>query len=290
MEISQNPCRASCAPAGPGLDAGARGALAGLLRRLLGRREAVLVNSRSAALHCALAGQGIGHGDRITQPGLPPRDAAFLRWLGVGMTYEDGPRTFDLLAVDRTNAHLLGGRAGELGAPAAVVDLTGLGHGPAAAVLTDSAAARARAERLDLSACCGPCPVADRDPEAVPGVQFDHRLSARTAGAVLAALASAALGLRTGAGAEPGSGALPGSSGAAACPRGAAPDPAPQTPPATAGRGPRAGLDLAPPAFDLPGAVSSTGWAGLEYGIAVGSGAAAVQVALVGPGWSRGTR
>ncbi|GIH71604.1 DegT/DnrJ/EryC1/StrS family aminotransferase [Sphaerimonospora thailandensis] len=163
------------------------------LKKLTGRSNAVLVNSYTAAVHTALVAQGIGHGAEITQPGLDDRTAAFLAWLGVSVR-DGSPATFDSIGVDGGNA----GRLRELaatGAPALVVNLTGLGFGPAAAVLTDDPKAWARGERLKIFGAFDLRTMwtqEEADPDLVPGVQFNYRLSPLVAACVRMALTKAA--------------------------------------------------------------------------------------------------
>jgi hypothetical protein len=54
-----------------------------LLAQRFGRARVSLVNSRTAAVHAALTGLGIGHGDRVVLPDPPDWQRAFLAWLGV---------------------------------------------------------------------------------------------------------------------------------------------------------------------------------------------------------------
>ncbi|MDH6111827.1 dTDP-4-amino-4,6-dideoxygalactose transaminase [Kitasatospora sp. MAP12-15] len=176
-----------------------------LLTKQTGRSRAVLLNSRSAAVHAALAGQGIGHGDEITQPGLSAKDLAFLTWLGVKVREDadpdaSGTPAFDHLAFDAENAHLLGESARTSTAPTLVVDLTGLGFGPAAAVLTDDPTVWARAERLKIFGAYDLRTMwtqEEESPELVPGVQFNYRLSPLVAACVRMALSQAARPLTT---------------------------------------------------------------------------------------------
>ena len=166
-----------------------------LLTKQTGRAKAVLLNSRSAALHAALAGQGIGYGDGISRPGLGRKDLAFLAWLGVTVREDGGPVAFDHLAVDPENAGLLGESARQSAAPALVVDLTGLGFGPAAALLTDDPAVWARAERLKIFGAYDLRTMwtqEEESPDLVPGVQFNYRLSPLVAACVRMALSQAA--------------------------------------------------------------------------------------------------
>lgn len=168
------------------------------LTRATGRAKAVLVNSASAAVHAALAGRGIGHGDTADLPGLDPRTAAFVSWLGVTVRDEPGrPPAFDRIALDGRNADRLGELAranGEHAAPALVVDLTGLGFGPAAAVLTDDPSLWARAERLKIFGAYDLRTMwtqEEADADLVPGVQFNYRLSPLVAACARMALVQA---------------------------------------------------------------------------------------------------
>lgn len=167
-----------------------------LLTKQSGRAHAVLVNNRSAALHAALAGQGIGHGDEVYQPGLSAKDLSFLAYLGITATAgdADGTPAYEVVALDPRNA----GRVSELTraakAPALVVDLAGLGFGPAAAVLTDDERIWARAERLKIFGAYDLRTMwtqQEDSAELVPGVQFNYRLSPLVAACARMALSQA---------------------------------------------------------------------------------------------------
>jgi dTDP-4-amino-4,6-dideoxygalactose transaminase len=164
-----------------------------LLSKETGRAKAVLVNSRTAAIHAALAGQGIGHGDEISQPGLDEGTRRFLAWLGVRVR-EDGPPTFVQVRLTATDAARLGELSRRVTAPALVVDLTELGFGPAAAVLTDDPTVWARAERLKIFGAYDLRTMwtqQEAAPGLVPGVQFNYRLSPLVAACIRMALARA---------------------------------------------------------------------------------------------------
>ena len=173
-------------------------ALERLLTKRGGRLRAVLVNSGRAAVHAALAGQGIGHGDRAVLPvGLGDRTRAFVDWLGVEEaegTDDAAPPAFDLLTLTPENAGTFSQRAADSTAPALVVDLTGLGFGPAGAVLTDDERIWARAERLKIFGAFDLRTMWTRqeaEPGTAPGVQFNYRLSPLVAACVRMALAQA---------------------------------------------------------------------------------------------------
>ncbi|MEW1720147.1 DegT/DnrJ/EryC1/StrS family aminotransferase [Streptomyces sp. NPDC093109] len=190
-------------------------ALERLLTKRSRRARAVLVNSGSAAVHAALTGRGIGHGDRAVLPaGLDERTRRFIDWLGV----EDdaappGPATvtpsvtasvtasvspsvpaFDLLRLTPENAGEFAASAAAATAPALVVDLTGLGFGPAGAVLTDDEQIWARAERLKIFGAFDLRTMwtqEEAEPGMAPGVQFNYRLSPLVAACARMALAQA---------------------------------------------------------------------------------------------------
>ncbi|MFF5478921.1 DegT/DnrJ/EryC1/StrS family aminotransferase [Streptomyces sp. NPDC012935] len=164
-----------------------------LLTKKTGRARAVLVNSRTAAIHAALAGQGIGHGDTVALPEPDPATGRFLNWLGVSVG-EQGPAAYDHVSLDSANADQLGELTRSAPAPALVVDLTGLGFGPAAAVLTDDDGIWARAERLKIFGAYDLRTMwtqQEADAALVPGVQFNYRLSPLVAACVRMALTQA---------------------------------------------------------------------------------------------------
>ncbi|MEU2548148.1 degT/DnrJ/EryC1/StrS aminotransferase [Streptomyces roseolus] len=167
-----------------------------LLTKRTGRARAALFNSRTGALHGALAGQGLGHGDTVSVPHTDRESLAFLAWLG--LTTETagpgGPAAYDYVELTPENADRLPEFAAGATAPVLVVDLTGLGFGPAAAVLTDSADVWARAERLKIFGAYDLRTMwtqEEADADLVPGVQFNYRLSPLVAACARMALTHA---------------------------------------------------------------------------------------------------
>jgi hypothetical protein len=169
-------------------------ALGRLLRKATGHAHVSLVNSCSAGIHTSLVGQGIGYGDTIDQPDLSARQRAYVEWLGVAVRpgAGQGGRAFGFLAVGPDDVGTLRDRVGSMPhAPALVLDLTGLGFGPAAAVLTDDERAWARGERLKIFGSFDLRTMwtqDEADPELVPGVQFNYRLSPLVAACLRIAL------------------------------------------------------------------------------------------------------
>lgn len=170
--------------------------LPGLERQLAkvgGRSGVVLTNSVTAAVHSALAGIGAGHGDVITAPEVPADIGAFLAWLGV-RTRADGEPAFAFVAVGPDDVASLGEVLAGLPRDRPVVlDLTGLGFGPAGAVLTDDSRVQARAERLKIFGTFDLRTMwtqVEAEPELVPGVQFNYRLSPLVAACLRMSLSS----------------------------------------------------------------------------------------------------
>ncbi|MCE6998264.1 DegT/DnrJ/EryC1/StrS family aminotransferase [Saccharothrix sp. S26] len=165
-------------------------ALERLLRKVSGRTQVVLVNSATAGLHSALAGLRLGHGDEVVAPALPDAHRRFLDWLGVRVR-EDGTPAFAYVSPTPADVDRLGPLlTTTAGAPAVVLDLTGLGFGPAAAVLFDDEDAWRRAERLKIFGTFDLRTMwtqAETD-EGVGGVQFNYRLSPLVAACVRMAL------------------------------------------------------------------------------------------------------
>ncbi|GGR13720.1 degT/DnrJ/EryC1/StrS aminotransferase [Streptomyces roseolus] len=167
-----------------------------LLTKRTGRARAALFNSRTGALHGALAGQGLGHGDTVSVPHADRESLAFLAWLGLTTetTEPGGPAAYDYVELTQENADRLPEFAAASTAPVLVVDLTGLGFGPAAAVLTDSADVWARAERLKIFGAYDLRTMwtqQEADADLVPGVQFNYRLSPLVAACARMALTHA---------------------------------------------------------------------------------------------------
>lgn len=164
-----------------------------ILAKRYGRSRAVLVNSRTAAVHAALAGQGIGHGDEAVLPVLDPRARSFVDWLGIRDAAPgsgSGP-AFAYHEVNPGNVLDLESEAAEHRAPALAVDLTGLGFGPAGAVLTDDERIWARAERLKIFGAFDLRTMwtqQETEPGLAPGVQFNYRLSPLVAACLRMAL------------------------------------------------------------------------------------------------------
>lgn len=161
-----------------------------LLAKQCGRSRASLVNSGSAAIHAAVAGQGLGHGDRIDTAGLDESTVAFLAWLGITAA-DDGPVPFERIRLTAENAGDLRALAAGATAPALVVDLCDMGFGPAAAVLTDDETSWARAERLKIFGAFDLRTMwtqEESNPDLVPGVQCNYRLSPLVAACIRVAL------------------------------------------------------------------------------------------------------
>jgi len=173
-----------------------------LLGQRFGRARVSLVNSRTAAVHGAVAGLGIGHGDQVVLPDPPDWQRAYLGWLGIapvsavtggGAAQGHGSApAFDYAEIGPdwlASPRPVGGDA-----PVLVLDLGPLGFGPAGAVLTDDETVWARAERLKIFGAFDLRTMwtqAESSPELVPGVQFNYRLSPLVAACIRTTLAAA---------------------------------------------------------------------------------------------------
>jgi hypothetical protein len=170
-------------------------ALERLLSKQIGLPFVSLVNSSTAGIHAALTGQGIGYGGKIVQPGLSKRQRAFINWLGISIneTESESAPAFAYFAVGRDNTSVLAEASRALpAAPATVLDLSGLGFGPAAAVLSEYEAIWAGAERLKIFGAFDLRTMwtqeeSSKNPSR--GVQFNYRLSPLVAACIRMALA-----------------------------------------------------------------------------------------------------
>jgi dTDP-4-amino-4,6-dideoxygalactose transaminase len=164
-----------------------------LLAQRFGRAKVSLVNSRTAAVHGAVAGLGIGHGDQVVLPDPLDWQRAFLNWLGIEPVQGLGGGAFEYAEIGPD--WLDSPRVPDAGADVLVLDLGPLGFGPAGAVLTDDEAVWARAERLKIFGAFDLRTMwtqEESSPELVPGVQFNYRLSPLVAACVRTTLAQAA--------------------------------------------------------------------------------------------------
>jgi hypothetical protein len=161
--------------------------VAGLARWIQGETglsHVGLFNSVTGAIHGALWGRGIGHGDSAARRSPGERERKFLAWLGIAL--EDGEDESYAL-VGPACLHECRG-----GPPVVVADFSELGFGPCAALATDDELVWRRAERLKIFGAFDLRTMWTQVESAadVPvGVQFNYRLSPLVAGCVRLALA-----------------------------------------------------------------------------------------------------
>lgn len=155
-------------------------ALAGLLRERTGWPYVSLFNSVTGAIHAALWGQGIGHGDAAPLEPATDQERRLARWLGVRL--EPGPgKPYRLVSAGPEGSACLRELLNEPSRVAVVVlDLTPLGFGPCAAMLAREELVFQRAERLKIFGAFDLRTMWTQE-EAAPGlevgVQFNYRLS-----------------------------------------------------------------------------------------------------------------
>lgn len=152
--------------------------LAKTLSRAFGRSHVSLHNSRTAGIHAAVTGRGLGHGDVLAGPALADSDERFVAWLGLAR--EEGPAVIEVADLDAGSVDAVRQRIAAAPGATVVLDLTPFGFGPAAAVLTDDEQVWARAERLKIFGSYDLRTMwtqEEADASLVPGVQFNYRLS-----------------------------------------------------------------------------------------------------------------
>lgn len=161
-----------------------------LVRNRVDRQHVALFNSVTGAIHAAVHGQGIGHGDKVPVAGPSEREQKFLSWLGLSLEgVEPARRAYGLSAVewqgDRTTFDEA--LAAVRGDKVQVFDFTPLGFGPCAAITTDDETIWKRAERLKIFGAFDLRTMwsqAESEPSIEPTIQFNYRLSPLVAACV----------------------------------------------------------------------------------------------------------
>ncbi|MFC4777983.1 degT/DnrJ/EryC1/StrS aminotransferase [Paenibacillus sp. GCM10023252] len=142
-----------------------------------------LFNSYTGAIHGALWGQDIGYGSsaRLNHPSEQERK--FVQWLGVHIVTEpDVESAYQSIAINWDNLGQLEQIVATVSgkAPVLVLDLTGLGFGPVAAIAANEERIWKKAERLKIFGAFDLQTMwtqEESEPELQPAVQFNYRLS-----------------------------------------------------------------------------------------------------------------
>lgn len=163
-------------------------ALEQMIRKFTKRPYVSIFNSVTGAVHGALWGQNISHGDQISGEALSPSQLTFIRWLGI--VPDTGPS-------GQAPYHFV-----EMGTPGSavtsfdgitpiVLDFTSLGFGPSAAVAFSDELEWKRAERLKIFGALDLRTMWTQEEscqDVQPAVQFNYRLSPLVAACIRIAL------------------------------------------------------------------------------------------------------
>jgi hypothetical protein len=168
--------------------------LEGLVRTRADQQFVALFNSVTGALHAAVHGQGIGHGDRalVSRPGA--REQKFLSWLGISLEeVEPARRAYGLATVEWRGEQTSFDEAfaSVRTDKVKVFDFTPLGFGPCAAIATQDETIWKRAERLKIFGAFDLRTMwsqVESEPAIEPTIQFNYRLSPLVAACVRQAI------------------------------------------------------------------------------------------------------
>ncbi|MFD0587431.1 degT/DnrJ/EryC1/StrS aminotransferase [Paenibacillus sp. GCM10027627] len=164
------------------------------IAKLTGAGYVSLFNSFTGAIHGALWGQDIGHQSvaRLDEPS--EQEKRFVNWLGVSLVTDSFvEKAFETISVNWDNLERLDrivqGAVGQ--APVLVLDFSGLGFGPVAAIAANDEKIWKKAERLKIFGAFDLQTMwtqEESEPELQPAVQFNYRLSPLVAACVKIAL------------------------------------------------------------------------------------------------------
>ncbi|MBU9723427.1 MULTISPECIES: degT/DnrJ/EryC1/StrS aminotransferase [Bacillaceae] len=135
-------------------------------------------NSYTGALHGALNGKDIVHGDFVTLSNTSENEQKFLNWLGVFNLNNNETDAFDRISVSWDNISDF--EKVLLNHSTVVVDLTDLGFGPCAVVATDEKSVWEKSERLKIFGAFDLRTMWTQEeshPDIQPGIQFNYRVS-----------------------------------------------------------------------------------------------------------------
>ncbi|UOQ83484.1 degT/DnrJ/EryC1/StrS aminotransferase [Gracilibacillus salinarum] len=135
-------------------------------------------NSYTGALHGALQGNDIGHGDSVTLSNTTDQEEKFIDWLGISNQYVIEQDSFERFSVNWQN---IGSFEEELQQPSTLVlDFTELGFGPCALMATQDNRIWEKAERLKIFGAFDLRTMWTQEeshPDLQPGIQFNYRIS-----------------------------------------------------------------------------------------------------------------
>ncbi|MWC29622.1 degT/DnrJ/EryC1/StrS aminotransferase [Paenibacillus sp. MMS18-CY102] len=153
------------------------------IAKLTKTRYVSLFNSFTGAVHGALWGQDIGYGSTARLNYASEQERKFTNWLGIQLTSDPHVEAaYSLIAVDAHNLHQLDQAVRDFAglAPVFVLDFTGLGFGPVAAIASNDELVWKKAERLKIFGAFDLQTMwtqEESSPELQPAAQFNYRLS-----------------------------------------------------------------------------------------------------------------
>lgn len=162
------------------------------VKKILNKKYAVLFNSYTGAINGALWGQDIIYGEKsyLSKPSL--QEERFINWLGIDLITENNKKnSFERVYIDWDNLKDLDTLVSSLDSDVIIIDFTGLGFGPCAALATNDELAWKKSERLKIFGAFDLKTMwtqEETELEVQPGVQFNYRLSPLVAGCVKLAI------------------------------------------------------------------------------------------------------
>ncbi|RUT35788.1 degT/DnrJ/EryC1/StrS aminotransferase [Paenibacillus zeisoli] len=157
--------------------------LAKTIAKLTNTKYVSLFNSFTGAVHGAFWGQDIGYGMAARLEHASEQERKFAKWLGIQLSADSySGIAYSKIVIDSHNLHRLEQEARSIGtqSPVLVLDFTGLGFGPVAAVASNDELIWKKAERLKIFGAFDLQTMwtqEESEPELQPAVQFNYRLS-----------------------------------------------------------------------------------------------------------------
>jgi hypothetical protein len=153
-----------------------------------------LFNSYTGAIHGALWGQELGYHSTTRLAHPTDQEKKFVHWLGITLVTDSHVnQAYESIAVNWENINqlkqIVQGASGQ--APVLILDFTGLGFGPVAAIAANDELIWKRAERLKIFGAFDLQTMwtqEESEPNLQPAVQFNYRLSPLVAACVKVSL------------------------------------------------------------------------------------------------------
>ncbi|WP_127530309.1 degT/DnrJ/EryC1/StrS aminotransferase [Paenibacillus kobensis] len=160
------------------------------IAKLTNTKYVSLFNSFTGAVHGAFWGQDIGYGSVARLEHASEQERKFAKWLGIQLSTDPHVKNaYSAITVDGHNLHRLEQeiRSSAALSPVLILDFTGLGFGPVAAVASNDELVWKKAERLKIFGAFDLQTMWTQEesaPELQPAVQFNYRLSPLVAACV----------------------------------------------------------------------------------------------------------